>query len=173
MEMLEGLQKAAGLEEGDILAAGCSTSEIAGERIGTHSSQEIAESLMKEALLPFVKQRGLYLAVQCCEHLNRALVVEAECARAFDFTVVSVVPYLKAGGALATEAMASFAKPVVVEAINAKARAGIDIGDTFIGMHLRRVAVPVRLAQNSLGGAHVTFARTRPPFIGGERARYS
>ena len=115
--------------------------------------------------------KKLYLAIQCCEHLNRALVVEEECALKYGLEIVSVVPHEKAGGSLATVAMTSFRKPVVVETI--AAHAGLDVGDTFIGMHLKRVAVPVRLAVKQIGKAHVTAARTRPKFIGGDRARYT
>ncbi|OPZ63623.1 MAG: hypothetical protein BWY85_01609 [Firmicutes bacterium ADurb.Bin506] len=166
---LEGLLAAARLKPGDIVVVGCSTSEVIGQRIGKASSADAAEAIIG-ALLPEIRNAGLYLAIQCCEHLNRALVVERECAERYALELVTVTPHAHAGGALATAAMEHFSDPVIVETISA--HAGMDIGDTFIGMHLRRVAVPVRLGFNSIGQAHLTLARTRPKLIGGERARY-
>ncbi|HSW10097.1 MAG TPA: TIGR01440 family protein [Bacillota bacterium] len=157
------------LRPGEILIVGCSTSEIRGERIGTASSHEVAEAVYA-GLGPVVKEHAIFLAVQCCEHLNRALVVERACAERYGLEIVSVLPHLKAGGALATLAMELTADAVVVEVI--AAHAGIDIGDTFIGMHLRRVAVPVRSDIRSIGQARLTMARTRPRYIGGERAKH-
>ena len=116
------------------------------------------------------RQRHLFLAAQCCEHLNRALIVEEEAAEKYGLEMVNVVPQLKAGGSFATAAYAGFEHPTAVERI--QAHAGIDIGDTFIGMHLRPVAVPVRTSIRAIGGAHVTCARTRLKYIGGERAHY-
>lgn len=168
-EALEGLFQVAGLKPGQILVVGCSTSEVMGQKIGSASSLEVAEALM-EQLLPFVQSKGVFLAIQGCEHINRALVVEEECAEKYGWEIVNVVPHQKAGGSLSAVAMERFQKPVVVERI--QAHAGIDIGDTFIGMHLRPVAVPVRLSLKSMGQAHLTLARTRPRLIGGERARY-
>lgn len=167
---LEELWQEAGLKPGHILVVGCSTSEIKGERIGKASSMELAEAVF-EGIYPFLQEKGIYLAAQCCEHLNRALVVEEECVEKYNLDIVTVVPYPDAGGSFASFAYRHFKKPVVVEAI--KAHAGMDIGDTFIGMHLRRVAVPVRPSIKEIGRAHLTMARTRPPLIGGERARYS
>ena len=152
---------------GQIIVIGCSTSEVHGGQIGKDSQPQVAETLYK-ILAPMAEEKGLYLAFQCCEHLNRAIVIEYEAAA--NLEIVNVVPQPKAGGSLATQAYAGFADPVVVEEI--KADAGLDIGDTFIGMHLKKVAVPVRLSVDSLGKAHVTCARTRPKFIGGERAVY-
>jgi len=163
------LLKVAGLKPGDILVAGCSTSEIAGQRIGTASSLEIGEQVV-QGLLKAAREYQVYLAAQCCEHLNRALVVEAQAAEIYNLEEVTVVPVLKAGGALATAAYRAFHRPVVVSRI--QAHAGIDIGDTLIGMHLRPVAVPVRLGVKTIGSAHLTMARTRPALIGGERAVY-
>ncbi|MCG0277028.1 MAG: TIGR01440 family protein [Thermanaeromonas sp.] len=163
------LLKVAGLKPGDILVAGCSTSEIAGQRIGTASSLEIGEQVL-QGLLEATREYQVYLAVQCCEHLNRALVVEAQAAEIYGLEQVTVVPALKAGGALATAAYRALHRPVVVSSI--KAHAGIDIGDTLIGMHLKPVAVPVRLEVKTIGCAHLTLARTRPALIGGERAVY-
>ena len=169
-QALEGLLAVAELKPGKILLVGCSTSEIAGETIGTASNADIAQAIL-DGIRPLVEQHGLYLAVQCCEHLNRALVVEETCAQRYGLEPVTVVPHAKAGGAFATLAYRSYAQPVMVETI--RADAGLDIGDTFIGMHLKPVAVPVRLSIKNIGQAHLTLARTRPKLIGGERARYS
>jgi uncharacterized protein (TIGR01440 family) len=166
---IEGLLAVANLCSGQIVVVGCSTSEIAGQKIGSASNMEIAWEVFSGLIGP-VKEQNLYLAVQCCEHLNRALVVEEECAEKYGLEIVTVIPQPKAGGSLATMAMESLCKPVVVEWI--AGHAGLDIGDTFIGMHLRPVAVPVRLDIKSIGQAHLTLARTRPKLIGGERARY-
>ena len=155
------------LSSGDILVIGCSTSEIIGSRIGTNSAPEIAEEVFS-AFYDCAHEKNIYLAVQCCEHLNRAIVIEREAARGLD--IVNVVPMPKAGGSMATAAYAKLSDPVVVEEI--KADAGIDIGLTLIGMHLKRVAVPVRLENNKIGEAIVVAARTRPRFIGGARAVY-
>ena len=168
-DALRGLLAVAGLRPHDIVVVGCSTSEVAGHRIGSASSAEIAEAIM-DGLLPIIRESQLYLAVQCCEHLNRALVVERECADRYGLELVTVIPHLKAGGALSAAAMKEYSHPVVVESISA--HAGMDIGDTFIGMHLRRVAVPVRLGATRIGDARLTMARTRPKLIGGERALY-
>lgn len=166
---LEGLLAVARLRPRDIVVVGCSTSEVMGERIGKAGNLEVAEAIL-DGLLPILRERGLYLAVQCCEHLNRALVVERECAERYNLELVTVVPHPKAGGALAATAMKRFSDPAVAESI--AAHAGIDIGDTFIGMHLKRVAVPVRLDIDRIGEAHLTLARTRPKLIGGARAQY-
>ena len=155
------------LKKGQILVIGCSTSEILGEKIGTSSAPEVAREVFS-ALYDFAKERGIHLAVQCCEHLNRAIVIERG---ALPFAeAVSVIPQPKAGGSMATEAYARMESPIVVEEI--RADAGIDIGLTLIGMHLKRVAVPVRLEHNRIGEALVVAARTRPKFIGGVRAVY-
>lgn len=166
---MEGLLSVANLRAGQILVVGCSTSEIAGQKIGSASNVEIAREVFSGLTSP-VQDQNLYLAVQCCEHLNRALVVEEECAEKYGLEIVAVIPQPKAGGSLATIAMESFSRPVVVERI--AGHGGLDIGDTLIGMHLRPVVVPVRLDIKSIGQAHLTLARTRPKLIGGERARY-
>jgi uncharacterized protein (TIGR01440 family) len=166
---LQELLAVAGLRAQQLLVVGCSTSEVIGKKIGTASSLEVAAALW-EGLYPLVKEQGIYLAVQCCEHLNRALVVEKEAMEKYQLEEVSVYPVQGAGGSLANQAMRSFQRPVVVEKI--QAHAGIDIGDTFIGMHLRPVAVPVRGSLQKIGEAHLTMARTRPKLIGGERAHY-
>lgn len=168
-QAVTGLLAEGKFQPGQIIVVGCSTSEIAGQRIGSAGSREIADVLLQE-LYPTLQERELYLAVQCCEHLNRALVVEAECAREYGLEQVNVIPQRQAGGALAEAAMEHFREPVVVERI--QAHGGLDIGDTFIGMHLRPVAVPLRLAVKQIGQAHLTVARTRPKLIGGERAKY-
>lgn len=159
----------AGLQKGDILVVGCSSSEIVGETIGHGSSIDAAEAVF-EAIYPILKEQGIYLAAQCCEHLNRALIVERACAKAYGLEEVCVVPQPKAGGSFATTAWKNFDAPVAVEEI--RAQAGLDIGGTLIGMHLRRVAVPVRLEQKCIGNAILLAARTRPKYIGGIRAKY-
>ena len=159
----------AGLNKGDILVVGCSSSEIVGETIGHGSSLEAAEAVF-EVIYPILKEQGIYLAAQCCEHLNRAIIIERECAKAYNLEEVCVVPQPKAGGSFATTAWARFDAPVAVEEI--RAQAGLDIGGTLIGMHLCRVAVPVRLVQTRIGDAMLLAARTRPKFIGGSRAKY-
>lgn len=160
----------ADLKPGSILVVGCSTSEVSGHKIGSYSSPEIAQAILN-GILPAVNEHQLYLAVQCCEHLNRALVVSGECARTYGLEQVTVVPHLKAGGGFATAYYYSLEEPAMVEGI--AAHAGIDIGDTFIGMHLKPVVVPVRGSVKQIGEAHVTMARTRPKLIGGERAHYT
>ena len=155
--------------KGQIAVVGCSTSEVGGEKIGSCSSAEIAEAVYA-ALDRHIIKNGVFLAAQCCEHLNRALIVERECAEKYGLEIVNVVPALKAGGAMATAAYSHFSDPVAVERISA--HAGLDIGDTLIGMHLRSVAVPVRTEYRSIGGANLVMARTRPKYIGGPRAHY-
>jgi len=155
------------LKPGAIVVVGCSTSEVLGAKIGTNSDPYVARDIFR-ALYDFTGRKGLHLAVQCCEHLNRAIITERE---AVPFAEpVNVVPQTKAGGSLATQAYAGFADPVAVEEI--KADAGLDIGFTMIGMHLKKVAVPLRLENNAIGEAMVLAARTRPKFIGGARAVY-
>ena len=158
---------AAELKAGEIVVVGCSTSEITGNRIGTVSSTEIGAAVFS-ALYGVFSGRGVYLAAQCCEHLNRAIIVEREAAG--NHEIVTVVPVTEAGGAFASAAYAGFLDPVTLEEI--RADAGIDIGGTLIGMHLKRVAVPLRLETAAIGRAAVTAARTRPKYIGGPRARY-
>lgn len=157
------------LEEGDILVVGCSSSEIAGQKIGSYSSPELAKAVT-EGILPILRERKIFLAAQCCEHLNRALIIEKAAARQYGLSPVNVVPQPKAGGSFATAVYSAFEAPVAVEKISAAA--GMDIGATFIGMHLREVAVPVRLSIKNIGEAPLTCARTRPKFIGGIRAVY-
>lgn len=167
--VISELLQYAKLEEGDILVMGCSSSEVAGVKIGTFSSEEIGLCIFKTAY-ELLSSKGIYLACQCCEHLNRSLIVEKECAKKYQLTRVNVVPQLKAGGSFATAAYHNMNTPYAVESI--QAHAGIDIGDTLIGMHLLPVAVPVRTAQKTIGSAHVVCARTRAKYVGGIRAAY-
>lgn len=166
---VEELLGQAGLGAGDLLVIGCSSSEIVGQRIGKGSSREAAQAVFS-GVYPLLKERGIWLAAQCCEHLNRALILERAAAEKFGYEEVNVRPWEHAGGSFATVAFESFDAPAAVEHIRAKA--GMDIGQTLIGMHLREVAVPVRLSVKQIGCAPLTCARTRPRFIGGERARY-
>ena len=152
-----------------LLAIGCSSSEIAGGTIGHASAYELGEQVAAE-ILAVASEQGFDCAFQCCEHLNRALVMEREVAEKRNYEIVCVVPQPKAGGSLATAAYRALKDPVVVSEV--KADAGIDIGRTLIGMHLRPVAVPVRLKTDMIGKALVIAARTRPRLIGGERAKY-
>lgn len=163
------LLKASQIKSGQILVAGCSSSEIAAHQIGSYSSEEIGR-IVYEGLMEMLAPEGIYLAAQCCEHLNRALIIEEEAAERYGLELVNVVPHLKAGGSFATAAYAGMKHPVAVERL--QAHAGMDIGDTLIGMHLRAVAVPVRVSLREIGSAHLTCARTRLKYIGGERAQY-
>lgn len=169
-QLASSLCREAGLKPGEILVVGCSTSEIAGEKIGSAGRIDLAEAIIN-GLLSAVRENGIELAIQCCEHLNRALVVEEQVAQQYRLTVVEAVPVPGAGGALAAKAMEKFNQPLLVERI--AAHAGIDIGHTLIGMHLKPVAVPVRFeGLDKLGEAPVVFAKTRPKLIGGARAQY-
>ena len=165
---VEQLIQTAHLKRGQIVAVGCSTSAITGQRIGTASAPEIGKAIF-EGIQSVLYSRGLYLAAQCCEHLNRAIITEAK-ALPDGAETVNVVPQPKAGGSFATAAYEGLEHPVAVEHI--KADAGIDIGGVLIGMHLKDVAVPVRLEVDRIGEAIVLAARTRPKFIGGSRAVY-
>ncbi len=155
------------LQPGNIVVIGCSTSEVMGSTIGTNSNFDAAGEIFR-GLHDFAQSKGMYLAIQCCEHLNRAIITERSAVPFGE--IVNVVPQPKAGGSLATRAYAGFSDPVAVEEI--KADAGLDIGLTLIGMHLKKVAVPVRLENNRIGDAIVVAARTRPKFVGGIRAIY-
>ena len=166
----EELLEAAHLETGDIFVVGCSSSEIRGGRIGHDSSMEVAAAVLA-GVLPPLQEQGVYLAAQCCEHLNRSIVIEREAAKKYGCQIVAAIPQPHAGGSWATNCWRTFKDPVLVEEV--KAAAGMDIGGTLIGMHLRRVAVPVRLSMDHIGEAILLCARTRPPFIGGSRAVYS
>ena len=167
-EAIKELCEKSKLKKGSIIIIGCSTSEVVGSVIGTDSSYEVAGEIFR-ALFDFTKNNGIYLAIQCCEHLNRAIVTERSAVPFCE--PVNVVPQPKAGGSLATHAYHGFDDPVALEEI--KADAGLDIGLTLIGMHLKKVAVPLRLENNKIGEAVVVAARTRAKFIGGERAAYN
>ncbi len=168
-QVVTELVYAAGLHTGDLLVIGCSSSEIMGERIGKGSSLDAAKAVYA-GVAPVLKAHGILLAVQCCEHLNRALVLEQSTAEKFGYETVNVKPQPKAGGSFATTFWEDMTQPVAVEHIRAKA--GLDIGGTLIGMHLKEVAVPLRLSVKQIGQANILCARTRPKFIGGERACY-
>ena len=155
--------------KGQVLVVGCSSSEISGNKIGSDTNPEIA-NMVFNAIYEITQKHGVYLAAQCCEHLNRALIVERELASKMGLEIVSVLPKPKAGGSFATAAYSNFKDPVAVEYI--KADFGLDIGLTMIGMHLKSVAVPVRLSVKSIGNAILAAAKTRPKYIGGPRANY-
>lgn len=163
------LLDAAGIGSGQILVVGCSSSEVGAHKIGSFSSAEIGQTIFEE-IYREAEARGIYLAAQCCEHLNRCLIVERRLAREAWLEEVNAVPQLKAGGAFATACWNAFRQPAAVKAL--KADAGIDIGDTLIGMHLKAVAVPVRIKTQRIGNARVICARTRLPYIGGQRTHY-
>lgn len=163
------LLEAATWEPGDLIVLGCSSSEIIGGRIGKSSSAEVGEAVIA-GLLPVTREAGLFLAVQGCEHINRSLVVEREYAKRRELEVVTVVPALNAGGATSVAAYAAADDPVIVEHV--VARAGLDIGDTEIGMHVKYVQIPLRLPTTMIGSARVTALSSRPKLIGGERAAY-
>ena len=167
--VIRELVRESAISQGQILVIGCSSSEIVGETIGHGSSFEVAQAVFN-TVYPILKEHGIYLAAQCCEHLNRALIIERECAEKYGLEEVCVVPQPKAGGSFATSAWQTFSSPVAVEHI--RAHAGLDIGGTLIGMHLREVAVPVRLSVNKIGNAAILCAKTRPKYIGGIRAKY-
>ena len=161
------LAEAARLHKGQIVVIGCSTSEVVGKKVGSWSTPEIAAAIF-EGLSSVFEPMGIYIAAQCCEHLNRAIIVEHEAVP--NAEIVNVVPQPKAGSSFATAAYQAFRHPVALEEI--RADAGLDIGGTLIGMHLKKVAVPVRLAQDHIGDAILLAARVRPKFIGGDRAVY-
>ncbi len=157
------------IKAGEILIVGCSTSEVVGFAPGTHSGPEIGKAIL-DGILPLCRERGVFLAAQCCEHLNRAVILERAAAEKYGYEIVNAVPQPKAGGSFATALYAAIADPVVVEHI--KAHVGLDIGGVLIGMHLKEVAVPVRLEHRHIGEAVVLAGRTRPKCIGGERTHY-
>lgn len=168
-ELTKELIEVSGIKEEQILVVGCSSSEIVGEKIGSFSSVEVAEALYA-GIDKAAKEANIFVAAQCCEHLNRVLILEEAAANKYMYEEVNVVPQPKAGGSFATTAYKNMKQPVAVEHI--KAHAGMDIGDTLIGMHLKDVAVPVRLSSDKIGEAHLVCARTRAKFIGGVRAAY-
>ncbi len=161
--------KEARLCAGDLFVVGCSTSEVAGEHIGKGSNFDIARALY-EGIAPTLAEENIFLAAQCCEHLNRAVILEKAAAEKFGYEQVNVVPQPKAGGSFATLCYENMAQPVAVETVCA--HAGLDIGGTLIGMHLKQVAVPLRISLDMIGKARILCARTRPKFVGGIRAHY-
>jgi uncharacterized protein (TIGR01440 family) len=161
------LMEAAKLKRGQIVVVGCSTSEVVGHKVGSYSTPEVGQAIF-DGLHAIFGPAGVYIAAQCCEHLNRAIIVEREAVPGYE--IVNVVPQPKAGSSFATAAYHTFRDPVALEEV--KADAGLDVGGTLIGMHLKRVAVPVRLEQNHIGEAILLAARVRPKFIGGNRAIY-
>ncbi len=163
------LVEKAEVKSGDIVVIGCSTSEVIGEKIGTSGTVEVAQQIF-DGLNSVFSEKGIYIAAQCCEHLNRAIIIESEKADKLGLEKVCVVPHPRAGGSFATAAWHTMKNPAAVEEI--KADAGIDIGFTLIGMHLKRVAVPLRLENNVIGEAKLNAAKTRAKYIGGERAKY-
>lgn len=160
------------LRMGDLFVVGCSSSEVGGEKIGTHSSVEVAEAVF-EGIYGVLSERGIYLAAQCCEHLNRALIVERDACEKFNLEEVNVVPQPKAGGSFGTTAYKRFTDPVAVESLKQSASAGMDIGATLIGMHIKPVVVPLRIETKKIGEAVLICARRRPKFVGGSRAVYN
>ena len=168
-EIVNDILAEAHLKKGDLFVLGCSTSEVVGGHIGKNSSAEVGQWIIR-TLKELLDPKEIALAVQGCEHLNRALVVERTVAEAKNFEIVSVVPALHAGGACSVAAFDQFNDPVEVEHV--VGQAGIDIGDTSIGMHIKHVQVPVRPRLKTLGQAHVTALRSRPKYIGGPRANH-
>lgn len=158
------------LEKGNVVVIGCSSSEVVGGTIGKNSSLEAAQAIF-DGLYPVFKEKGIYIAAQCCEHLNRAIIIEKELADRLGIDRVNVVPQPKAGGSFATTAYSRFDCATAVEKI--KADGGMDIGDTMIGMHIKEVAVPLRLSVRKIGEANLVCARRRPKFVGGSRAVYN
>lgn len=152
-----------------IFILGGSSSEIQGKEIGSATDVDLGEKIIKKVIAT-LKEYNLYLAVQACEHTNRALVIERECQKKYLFSEVNVIPHRSAGGAFAAAAFKEFSHPVTVEKMEADL--GLDIGDALIGMHLKNVVVPVRLSLKKIGKAHLTAARTRLKLVGGERAKY-
>ncbi len=169
-ETIEEILSQCSLKPGDVFVVGCSSSTVKGEGYGQASSMDIASAIF-ESIYPELQKRGIILAAQCCEHLNRAIITSSQAAKAQGLEIVNVLPQPKAGGSFATLTYENLEDPVAVEHI--KADAGMDIGGVLIGMHLREVAVPLNLKNNSIGLARVTAARTRPKFIGGDRAHYN
>lgn len=159
------------LKQGDLFVIGCSTSEVAGKKIGTAGTEEIAANLY-EGLNRLKEEAGVHLAFQCCEHLNRSLVVERKTMEAYQLDEVTVIPVPEAGGSMPSYAYKQMEDPVVVESLKQKAHAGMDIGETMIGMHFRPVVVPLRFSKKYIGEARIGLARTRPKLIGGKRAVY-
>ncbi|WP_026516449.1 TIGR01440 family protein [Butyrivibrio sp. MC2021] len=171
-QAVEEILEAAGVSKGSIFVIGCSSSEILGDQIGTATNLDSANAVF-DGIIPVLEEKGIFAAAQCCEHLNRALVVEREAMERFGFEQVNAIPQPNhAGGAFATVCYQRFKDPVLVESINQKADAGIDIGGTMIGMHMHNVVVPLRISLRKIGEAPIICARHRPKYVGGQRAIY-
>ena len=168
----EEVVEASKIQAGEIFVVGCSSSTVQGERIGTHSSMDVAEAVF-DGIYSVLKPKGIYLAAQCCEHLNRALIIERAAQQKYGLEQVNVIPQPKAGGSFGTNAYKKFDDAVAVENINAQAKAGMDIGGTLIGMHMHPVCVPLIIDQKQIGDARLICARYRPKFVGGVRAVYN
>lgn len=166
------LVEAARLHRGQIVVIGCSTSEVVGHQVGSWSTPEAAQAIFR-GLQSVFAPRGVYLAAQCCEHLNRALIVERAAAEKFGLDEVNVIPQPKAGGSFGTTAYKRFEEPVAVESVKQSASAGMDVGNTLIGMHIKPVVVPLRIETKKIGEAPLVCARRRPKFVGGSRAVYN
>jgi uncharacterized protein (TIGR01440 family) len=171
-QAVEEILEAAKVSKGSIFVIGCSSSEILGDQIGTATNLDSANAVF-DGIIPVLEEKGIFAAAQCCEHLNRALVVEREAMERFGFEQVNAIPQPNhAGGAFATVCYQRFRDPVLVETINQKAEAGIDIGGTMIGMHMHNVVVPLRISLRKIGEAPIICARHRPKYVGGQRAIY-
>lgn len=171
-QAVEEILEAAKVSKGSIFVIGCSSSEILGDQIGTATNLDSANAVF-DGIIPVLEEKGIFAAAQCCEHLNRALVVEREAMERFGFEQVNAIPQPNhAGGAFATVCYQRFMDPVLVESINQKAEAGIDIGGTMIGMHMHNVVVPLRISLRKIGEAPIICARHRPKYVGGQRAIY-
>ena len=166
------LAEAARLHKGQIVVVGCSTSEVVGHRVGSWSTPEVGQAIF-DGLHSVFGPMGVYIAAQCCEHLNRALIVERAAAEKFGLDEVNVIPQPKAGGSFGTTAYKRFEEPVAVESIKQSASAGMDVGNTLIGMHIKPVVVPLRIETKKIGEAPLVCARRRPKFVGGSRAVYN
>ncbi len=171
-QAVQEILAAAKLKKGSIFVIGCSSSEILGDQIGTATNLDSANAVF-DGIIPVLEENGILAAAQCCEHLNRALVVERETMERYGFEQVNAIPQPNhAGGAFATVCYQRFKDPVLVETIQGKADAGIDIGGTMIGMHMHSVVVPLRISLRKIGAAPIICARHRPKYVGGQRAIY-
>ena len=166
---VEALKDAGDIAPGGVIVLGCSTSEVAGARIGKGSVPELGEVIAR-AMLDACSKRGLYAAFQCCEHLNRAIVLDERVLRDLRLTQVRAVPQPKAGGSVPAAAWKLLDAPAL--AVSIQADAAIDVGDTLVGMHVRPVAVPLRIEDGKVGHANLVMAYSRLPYIGGARAVY-
>ena len=163
------LLQAAKLDPKDAVVIGGSTSEIVGEHLGSNTNLEVAKAVVK-TIVNVLKEKDIYPVIQSCEHINRALVVEREYAKLHNLEPVNVIPVETAGGGFSTAAMEILDDPVVVERVGVDA--GIDIGDVFIGMHIKNVGVVVRSDIKQIGKAHLSMIRTRLKLIGGDRSKH-